>query len=61
MIERPDEIIEGAKILLSILGIKECYIGIEANKGDAIKILRKSVESKGLNGLKIRINPLKVK
>jgi electron transport complex protein RnfC len=61
MIERPDEIIEGAKILLSILGIKECYIGIEANKGDAIKILRKSVESQGLNGLKIRINPLKVK
>jgi electron transport complex protein RnfC len=61
MIERPDEIIEGAKILLSILGIKECYIGIEANKGDAIKILRKTIEAQGLNGLKIRINPLKVK
>jgi electron transport complex protein RnfC len=61
MIERPDEIIEGAKILMSILGIKECYIGIEANKGNAIKILRKSVESQGLNDLKIRINPLKVK
>jgi electron transport complex protein RnfC len=61
MIERPDEIIEGAKILLSILGIKECYIGIEANKGDAIKILRKSVETQGLNDMKIRVNPLKVK
>jgi len=61
MLEKPDEIIEGAKILLSVLGIKDCYIGIEANKGDAVKILRKSVETQGLNGLKIRINPLKVK
>ena len=61
MLERPDEIIEGAKILLKILGIKQCYIGIEANKGDAVKILQKSVETQDLNGLKIRINPLKVK
>jgi electron transport complex protein RnfC len=61
MLERPDEIIEGAKILLSILGIKQCSIGIEANKDDAIKILRKSIEAQDLNGLKIRIYPLKVK
>jgi len=61
MLERPDEIIEGAKILLSILGIKQCYIGIEANKADAAKILLKSVETQDLNGLKIQISPLKVK
>jgi electron transport complex protein RnfC len=61
MLERPDEIIEGAKILLSILGIKQCYIGIEANKGDAIKILRNAIETQGLNGLKIQVNPLKIK
>ncbi|HJX34719.1 MAG TPA: hypothetical protein VJ373_06035, partial [Desulfatiglandales bacterium] len=53
MLERPDEIIEGAKILLKILGIKHCYIGIEANKGDAVKILRKSVETQDINGLKL--------
>ena len=36
MLENSAEIIEGGKILLKILGIKECYIGIENNKPDAI-------------------------
>ena len=61
MLERPEEIIEGMKILLHILGIKQGYIGIEANKGDAIEILNKTVGNQKLNGLKIHINPLKVK
>jgi electron transport complex protein RnfC len=61
MLERPEEIVEGTKILLHILGIKQGYIGIEANKGNAIEILRKTIENQKLNGLKIHINPLKVK
>ena len=61
MLERPEEIIEGTKIILHILGIKQAFIGIEANKGNAIEILRKTIENQKLNGLKIHINPLKVK
>lgn len=61
MLEKPEEIIEGTKILLHILGIKQGYIGIEANKRDAVEILRKTVENQKLNGFKIHINPLKVK
>jgi electron transport complex protein RnfC len=36
MLEHPEEIIEGAKIVLKILGIHTCRIGIENNKPDAI-------------------------
>lgn len=36
MLEQPREIVEGAKIILKILGIKTCQIGIESNKPDAI-------------------------
>ena len=61
MLERPDEIIAGTKILLQILGIEQGYIGIEANKKDAIEILRKTVQNQKDNGFKIHINPLKVK
>lgn len=42
MLEFPEKIIEGAKILLKILGIKKCLIGIELNKTDAINIMNKT-------------------
>ena len=40
MLEKPDEIIAGLKIIMKILGAKKGYIGIELNKKDAIKIMR---------------------
>ena len=40
MVEKTVEIIEGAKILLRILGIRECVIGIENNKPDAITLMK---------------------
>jgi len=61
MLEKPEEVIEGTKILLRVLGIKEAHIGIEANKTDAIDTLRKTVEKQKLDGLKISIDALKVK
>ena len=36
----PEHNVEGAKIILKILGIKDCYIGIENNKPDAIREIR---------------------
>lgn len=61
MLERPEEIIEGTKILLRILGIEQAYIGIEANKKDAIEILHKTAQNQKANSAKIQINALKVK
>lgn len=41
MLERPRSIIMGTRILMDILGVKETYIAIEANKPDAIKMMER--------------------
>lgn len=61
MLEYPEEVIEGAKIILSILGIKECHIGIEENKSDAIEALKRVSGKASSNGFNISIDPLTVK
>lgn len=40
MAERPGAVVRGTEIMLRNLGAKRAYIGIEANKPDAIKALR---------------------
>lgn len=40
MLERPQEIIEGLKILMKILGVNKGYIGIENNKPAAIEKMK---------------------
>ena len=42
MRERPDEIVVGARIMMKALGVELCYIGIEANKPQAIEAMRKA-------------------
>ncbi|MBC8461677.1 MAG: electron transport complex subunit RsxC [Deltaproteobacteria bacterium] len=61
MLEHPEEVIEGAKIILAILGIEECHIGIEANKSDAIEEMKRVSREISSNGFRISIGPLKVK
>jgi len=62
MIEYSRDIIEGAKIIMTILGINYCGIGVEDNKPDAIQALRKAIEEDtSKNGFKIVVKPLKVK
>ena len=61
MLERADEIVEGAKILLKILGINSCAIGIEDNKPDAIKAMQAAVEKLRDPGLTIAVETLQVK
>ncbi len=51
MIENPQSIIEGVKILMYILGVKEAKIGIENNKPEAIEAMLKA--SEGDNGIEI--------
>ncbi len=47
MLEHTDQVIEGAKIILKILGIKKCVIGIELNKPDAINAMTKALAKNG--------------
>jgi len=61
MLEHAPEIIEGAKIILTILGIRTCHIGIEANKMDAVEAMKKAVEKLGPNGFEIIVDALQVK
>ncbi|MBW2048109.1 MAG: electron transport complex subunit RsxC [Deltaproteobacteria bacterium] len=61
MVEHPEEIIEGAEIILHILGITRCHIGIEANKPDAIDALRKAAAGLASDGLTISVDPVQVK
>lgn len=57
MLERPEDIVAGLKILMTILGCTSAYIGIEKNKPDAIKVMREKL--KGVKGAKV--SGLKVK
>jgi electron transport complex protein RnfC len=45
MLEYAAEIVEGAKILMTIIGNKKCVIGVEANKTDAAAALNKAIDS----------------
>src|SRR5512139_1338024 len=42
MVEKSTEIVEGLKILMRILNVKKGYIGIEANKPDAVDTMKKA-------------------
>lgn len=61
MVEHPGDIIEGARIILRILGVTKCIIGIESNKGDAIEALTKAAAEAGDVGCQIEIRSLEVK
>ena len=58
MLEKPAEILLGLQIIVKLLGAKQAAIGIENNKPDAVKLLKKSAAE--LN-LPFEIIPLKVK
>lgn len=57
MLEMPDEIIDGIQIAMKILALSEAYVGIEANKKDAIEIMSKKAADAG----NIKVCPLKTK
>ena len=44
MLENPEEVIEGIRIMMKILGVDNCFLGIENNKPDAIEKLRNTVK-----------------
>jgi electron transport complex protein RnfC len=61
MLEAGSEIVEGAKIILKILGISKCLIGIENNKPEAIKVMTASAAAASTPEAQISVHALKVK
>lgn len=61
MLESSAEIVEGAKIILKILGIKKCVIGIENNKPEAIKVMTEAAAAGSTPDYRISVQPLQVK
>ncbi len=57
MLEKPDEILTGTRLLMKALNVEKAFIGIESNKPDAIALLAE----KARNYQGIGIVPLKVK
>lgn len=56
MLEHPEKIINGIKIIKKILGVNTAIVGIEENKPEAIASMKKAAEGTG-----IEIAPLKTK
>lgn len=52
MLENPEEILIGTRIMMTALGVKKAYIGIEDNKPKAIKVM-KELCSKSYRDIKI--------
>jgi Na+-translocating ferredoxin:NAD+ oxidoreductase subunit C len=58
----PEKIVEGTKILLKILGIKDAVIGIELNKPDAINAMNKvAQQASGQDDMTVRVQGMEVK
>ncbi len=58
MLEKTEEIFEGLKILNKVIGPDNIFIGIEANKPDAIRIMDNFSQKSELN---VEVVPLKLK
>ena len=53
MLEEPQDIIDGCVLTMKYLGLKECYIGIESNKPDAIAVLEKLIKDQNHPEIKV--------
>jgi electron transport complex protein RnfC len=61
MLEYAADIVEGAKIILKILGIKQCAIGIESNKPDAILAMTEAARAGSTADFSLTVKALTVK
>ncbi len=61
MLEQSAAIVEGAKVILKTLGIKDCYIGIENNKPDAIAAMTAAAQAAATADYRITVQALQVK
>ena len=55
MIERPEAVLEGAAIVARILGVKNIFAGIEANKPEAIAAMKEKASKYNVNIVPLRV------
>ena len=55
MLEHPERVVLGARILARVLGVTDVAIGVEDNKRDAIKALRKAAEGTDIRVVAMRV------
>ena len=53
LLETPEKVINGVKILMLALGVKRAYIAVEDNKRDAADILKEKLPKNGMISVKI--------
>ena len=61
MVEHAKEVVEGAKIILKILGIKYCAIGVEDNKPKSISALREAIAAGSGDDYNVVVKVMKTK
>jgi len=61
MLEHASEVVEGARIIMKILGVTKCQIGIESNKPDAIEAMTRAAEAVSSTDCHILVQGLEVK
>ena len=44
MLENPEDVLYGLKAIMKVLGVEEGYVGIEANKPDAIEKMKETAK-----------------
>lgn len=57
MVERTKEVIQGLKIIMRTLGVKQAYVGIEKDKAEAIESLRETLRKEE----RVEVVPLEVR
>jgi electron transport complex protein RnfC len=57
MLEHPDDVIDGLRVIMRLVGASAGYVGVERNKTDAIEVLRRACEGDD----RIRVVDLQVK
>ncbi len=53
LLEQPETVVKGIKILIHALGLRRAVIAIEDNKQDAVAALRRVINDKALIGIKV--------
>lgn len=55
MLEHPEKVILGTRILARVLGVTDVTIGIESNKRDAVKVMRQATAGTGIRVVSMRV------
>jgi electron transport complex protein RnfC len=61
MLETPETIVEGLKLVMKAVGCSKGYVGIEANKQDVYEIMNKICADKSEQGFELKAELLQVK